>query len=113
MKVLSIRQPWASLIVEGFKDIENRTWMPKFRGVFQVHAAKLKDFKAMKTYQHLFPPDYVFNYGGVIGEVELVDVVRDHSSEWFDGPYGFILKNPKPIPFEPMKGQLMFFEKKS
>jgi hypothetical protein len=39
MKTLTIKQPWASLIVEGLKDIENRTWATKFRGRVLVHAA--------------------------------------------------------------------------
>ena len=26
MKAITIKQPWASLIVHGIKDIENRTW---------------------------------------------------------------------------------------
>nr|WP_254884213.1 MULTISPECIES: ASCH domain-containing protein [unclassified Bacteroides] len=26
MKAITIKQPWASLIVHGIKDIENRSW---------------------------------------------------------------------------------------
>jgi hypothetical protein len=40
MKALSIRQPWAWLIVKGYKDIENRTWATKLRGRVFVHASK-------------------------------------------------------------------------
>jgi hypothetical protein len=40
MKALSIRQPWAWLIVNGYKDIENRSWATKFRGPVLIHAAK-------------------------------------------------------------------------
>ena len=40
MKALSIRQPWAWLIVNGHKDIENRQWRTHFRGKIYVHAAK-------------------------------------------------------------------------
>ena len=32
MKVIVVRQPWAWLIVNGFKDIENRSWMTRYRG---------------------------------------------------------------------------------
>jgi hypothetical protein len=32
MKIISIRQPWASLIVSGLKDVENRTWRTRYRG---------------------------------------------------------------------------------
>ena len=38
MRALSIRQPWAWLIVNGHKDIENRSWRTKYRGPFLVHA---------------------------------------------------------------------------
>lgn len=41
MKVLSVQQPWASLIVAGIKDIENRTWKPKVNpGRILIHASK-------------------------------------------------------------------------
>lgn len=39
MKVLSIRQPWASLIVKGCKDVENRTWKTDYRGPIAIHAS--------------------------------------------------------------------------
>jgi len=41
--VLSIRQPWAWLCAEGFKDIENRTWATKYRGPFYIHTGKTLD----------------------------------------------------------------------
>ena len=40
MLALSIRQPWASLILKAGKDIENRDWPTKFRGRILIHAAK-------------------------------------------------------------------------
>lgn len=40
MKAISIRQPWASLIVLGIKDIENRSWPTSQRGIVLVHASK-------------------------------------------------------------------------
>ena len=43
MKALSIKQPWAWLIVNGFKDVENRTWRTKYRGPLLIHASKAKD----------------------------------------------------------------------
>ena len=46
MKILSIRQPWAHLITQGSKDIENRSWPTKYRGAFLVHASLTVDKKA-------------------------------------------------------------------
>lgn len=42
MKTLSVRQPWASLLVSGLKDIENRTWTPNFKGRIMIHASLAK-----------------------------------------------------------------------
>lgn len=40
MKALTIRQPWASLIAEGVKTIETRSWSTKYRGPIAIHAGK-------------------------------------------------------------------------
>lgn len=42
MKTLSIQQPWASLIVAGIKDVENRTWKTPFRGKVLIHTGTHK-----------------------------------------------------------------------
>jgi hypothetical protein len=41
LKILSIRQPWAYLIAEGSKNIENRVWSTRYRGLFLNDAGKL------------------------------------------------------------------------
>jgi len=48
--------------------------------------------------------------GGIIGSVEIVDCVTESNSRWFMGRYGFVLRDPKPLPFIPWKGQLGFFD---
>lgn len=115
MKALSIRQPWAYLIIQGHKDIENRKWNTKFRGKFLVHASQKIDEDALEIYDFTSEErEYIRNLtGGIIGEVELVDCITDpnkYRSPWFEGPYGFILKNPKKLPFKELKGALKFFE---
>jgi hypothetical protein len=42
-EIISIREPRASLIVLGHKDVENRTWMTKYRGPVLVHASQRAD----------------------------------------------------------------------
>lgn len=37
--VLSVRQPWAWLMVNNLKDVENRSWYTKFRGRLYIHAS--------------------------------------------------------------------------
>jgi hypothetical protein len=118
MKALSIRQPWAWLIVNGQKDIENRTWATNFRGPVQIHAAKgmtLDDYLACEIFCADIPgvrlPAFEeLQRGGIVGHAEIVDCVTKSDSPWFVGPVGFVLANPRPRPFRPCKGALGFFE---
>lgn len=94
MKALSIKQPWASLIVHGIKDIENRTWKTNFRGRIYVHASKInfKDFDVLMSLpdrQRKVFNDFIktnkFNSAigsAIIGEVDIVDCVINHESIW-------------------------------
>lgn len=109
-KAITIKQPWASLIVDGLKDIENRTWKTKFRGRVLIHVSAKKASK----YQHislvelyrlglteemiLYANSHGFNfnsfhertefgktgliYSAIIGSVEIVDCVINNPSIW-------------------------------
>ena len=114
--VISVRQPWAWLIIHAGKDIENRNWSTKVRGRVLIHAAK---GMTADEYAHVGDflrgsgvalPDYKdLQRGGVIGSVEIVDCVTESNSPWFFGRYGFVLRDPQPLPFYPCRGQLGFF----
>lgn len=114
MLALSIKQPWAWLIVNGYKDVENRDWSTRFRGQFLVHAGKTFD---MPGYSFIIThwPEIVmpnigdFLLGGIVGQAEIYDCVDFHESAWFMGEYGFLIRNAKPLPFVPLRGQLGFF----
>ena len=58
----------------------------------------------------ILPAPSTFIRGGIIGSVELVEVVQDSASPWFLGPYGFVLRDPRPCEFVPLRGRLGFFE---
>ena len=45
-----------------------------------------------------------------MGEVEITDCVIEHPSPWFTGPYGFVLRNARMLPFKPLPGALRFFD---
>lgn len=102
LPVLSIRQPWAWLIVNGYKDVENRTWPTHFRGKVLIHAGKKWD-------EGIMPADIKAMYGievprrletgGIVGMAEITDCVNKSKSPWFFGPYGFTLANAKPLHF--------------
>lgn len=118
MKALSIRQPWAHLIVHAGKDIENRDWFTNQRGRILIHAAKgmtRDEYADVREFcdrsANAFVPDFdALQRGGVIGSVEIVDCVAHSESRWFFGRYGFVLRDPRPLPFVPFKGSLGFFE---
>ena len=119
MIALSIRQPWASLILKAGKDIENREWPTRFRGRFLVHASKgctraefaeAIDCAECILDQRINADLKTIQRGGIIGSVELVDCVERSASPWFFGRYGFVLRDPQMLPFTPWKGQLGFFD---
>lgn len=114
MKALSIRQPWAWLITTGQKDIENRSWPTKLRGTFLIHTGRKFDSSGydwvISKMGLAMPPPSEFRLGGIVGMAEITDCVTEHDALWFSGPYGFVLKNAKPLPFVPLPGKLGFFE---
>ena len=116
LPALSIRQPWAWLIVNGYKDIENRDWSTRFRGDFLVHAGKAMDDMSLEEIIRYYdmkgisPSKVELFRGGIIGRATLVDCVSKSESKWFHGQYGFKLANPTTLPFMPCRGHLGFFK---
>jgi hypothetical protein len=121
---LSVRQPWAYAIIHLGKDIENRAWRNPnpglaFRGRVAIHAStgmtraeyeEARDF--IDEFGHCPPcpgPTALFR-GGIIGSVEVVDVVGASGSRWFFGPRGLVLREPRACQFIPAKGALGFFK---
>ena len=122
MKALSVQQPWAWQIVNGYKDIENRSWQTSYRGRIYIHAGKRFDYDGFNWLCYNYnlinrlDPDIwasiaLYPTYGIIGEVDIVACQTVSTSPWFEGPYGFVLKNPvaykTPIPY---KGKLGLFD---
>ena len=74
MKVLTIKQPWATLIMQGDKRFEFRSWQTKYRGDLLIHAGKGIDKVAMKRLERYLPNELPFVK--ILGKVTLVDCVR-------------------------------------
>ena len=115
LKAISIRQPWAWLIVNGYKDVENRIWAAKLRGPVLIHAGKSSSDTTPEALAHIKRryrvtdlPDK-FETGGIVGIAEITDCLKRHRSKWFQGPFGWTLANARRLPFKPCKGQLKFF----
>ncbi len=117
MKALTLKQPFAELILQGKKKIELRRWNTKFRGDFLIHSSKVSDEKAMKKFGFEELP-----CGSILGKVTLVEVkhyrskeehMKDkklHLANSYWGKYGFVLENPVRINPVPFKGQLNFWD---
>jgi hypothetical protein len=98
MKVLSVKQPWASLIVSGIKDIENRTWKTSYRGELLIHASAKSagipselltndQFDSLRfgPESDLFLTELMagrYITSAIIGKLDLVDCVVNHPSIW-------------------------------
>lgn len=139
MKALTLRQPWAWLVVHGGKRVENRRWRTSHRGDFLIHAGKgmtrgeYDDAGCMlsdvATHDVRLPAYEKIERGGIVGVARLVDVVPPRHEfcrcpggapshypagiEWrwhMREQFGFILTEVRPLPFRPLKGELGFFE---
>lgn len=102
MKVLTIKQPYAALIINEYKKYEFRTWKTNYRGNILIHAGLSKD-KVINDYSL----EYV--YGAIIGEAEIYDcklidekfkeeLLKENSLVYKNvkiGEYAFCLKNIK------------------
>lgn len=73
MKVLTIKQPFATLIAEGLKEYEFRTWKTKHRGEFLIHAGKSIDKEALKRCESL---NLEYPTGCIIAKVTLEDCIK-------------------------------------
>jgi hypothetical protein len=138
MKTISIKQPWANLIIDGVKDIENRTWKCPQKYVGErvlIHVSmKGANFwasdvtKQIDEYLRTQGNEYLSMRGCIIGSVEIIDCVINHPSIWAEKTriwnwlkgeirhdvkpiYNWVLANP--IKFEkpiPAKGKLSFWD---
>ncbi len=123
---LSIKQPWAALIVHGVKRVEIRRWRTFRNGRIMIHAAGRPDRRPeawSKVPPHLLPATEY--QGGIVGSARLVAIREYHHPDefqtdfrlhlndpsWFVPPllYGFEFADPVVLPFRPCPGWVRFF----
>ena len=126
MKVITVKQPFATLIAEGYKEYEFRTWKSSYRGELYIHAGLGIDKKAMKRFEYLHL-DYP--QGQIICKCQMTDcllvddslkkilkekdpIVYKGAIEQEDKEYGFKLEHVEKIKPIPAKGKLSFWEYK-
>jgi hypothetical protein len=118
IKTISIRQPWADLIIFGymaiFKTVETRTWATNYRGILAIHASKTIDHAAFQYFQFSRAmPLKLRSLGAIIGIVNLTEIIdygrridlfasdyRKHHvphNGFKIGMKGWVLSDPKPL----------------
>lgn len=101
-KAITIHQPYASAIIYGDKDIENRSWHTSYRGLIYIHSGRNKENMKEKI-RFCEDRGFKFNprrdsFGHIIGAVELIEIKEGILSKWANGSnYQWILKNPRPL----------------
>lgn len=114
IKCLTIRQPWAWLIVKGHKPVENRVWSTHYRGWIAIHAGKARpslDKRIAEWLQEelrVVVPDKL-DLGKIVGFARISDCVTEHSSDFFTGPFGFVFDRVIPFDGPFVTGRLGFF----
>lgn len=81
MKVLTIKQPWASLIMLGLKKYEFRSWKTEYRGELLIHAGKGIDKDGMERLKKYIPENMPTER--ILGKVKLIDCIKT-SPEFYD-----------------------------
>ena len=121
MKVISIKQPWASLIVYGFKKYEFRSWNAKYRGELLIHASKTFDKNQIEKFKNYNIP---FETGKIIGKVimeesvpvteKLLKKLKQEEKMVYNNmtPTGYGWKVSNPILIKPIEinGKLSFWD---
>lgn len=115
MKVLSIKEPYATLIMEGKKSIETRSWKTSYRGKLYIHASSTKIPKLLKEDPKFIPlvNDSKLNYGNIICKCTLTDCIymtkeyiekikQENYQEYIygkyeEGRYAWVLKDIEPL----------------
>lgn len=102
IKTITIKEPWASLILEGKKTIETRTWKTNYRGPLLLHASK--------------EPKSVIS-GKIFAIAELTDcrpmTKEDEQAaqcDIYENAFSWILTNIRPYGPLEIKGQQGLFE---
>ena len=124
MKVLSITEPFATLIKEKRKKIETRSWKTDYRGELYIHASATKISKELIKRKELMAlvDNTLLNFGNIICKCHLVDCIymneeyvnkmkKDNYQEYIcgeykEGRYAWILEDIEVIEPIKSKGQL-------
>lgn len=106
---LSVRQPFAHMLVRGYKIVECRSWTTNYRGPIYIHASMKVEKEAMAYYRKVEKKHHSMKAwlrtGGIIGRVMLKSIYWDK----YDRCYVWRLTSPKALKFRKLTGQRGLF----
>ena len=73
LKVLTLKQPWATLVAEGIKKYEFRSWKTNYRGKVLIHAGAGVEKKELEKFKDL---NLDYPAKRIIAEVEIEDCLE-------------------------------------
>ena len=73
MRVITLKQPWATLVAEGIKKYEFRSWKINYRGEILIHAGKGIDLEAMKKFSNL---NLEFPHSRILAKIKILDCIK-------------------------------------
>ena len=73
MKVITLKQPWATFVAEGLKKYEFRSWKTKYRGKILIHAGSGVDKEELKKFCEL---GFEFPKKKILAIVEVKDCIK-------------------------------------
>ena len=102
MKVLTIREPWASMILEGKKVIETRKWKTNYRGLILLQASQKPKSKISGK---------IFASAKITACLPMVkNDERLACCEVYPGAYSWFLEEIRPTELKEVKGKLGLWE---
>jgi len=120
VKTLSVQQPWATFIAQGWKTIEVRTWRTDYRGPLLIAASKGGNLPASVTHIEEEGEQIAMPRGVALCVVELLHVRRltladaqPANLEPEDLPadgWAWLLANHRAVEQIPIKGRLSLYE---
>jgi hypothetical protein len=126
-RALSLKQPWAALLVAGRKTVEVRRWSTSYRGRLLIHAARIPDTRR-EAWRHVSPDldELARLEGGIIGIGTLTACKAYHGADdfdldralhlnepsWFEpaGLFGFCFEALGPLPYHQVPGNVRLFQ---
>ena len=112
MKALTLHEPWAWLVMRGWKEVETRSWSTDYRGPLAIHAGRKRDvdgamlhlrMNSVRGCPQIIPPFEDLPFGCIVATCQLAACVPAHQVEYYDDRRRPYAKDPK-RPFEPVHG---------